>query len=48
MAANNRQVVSNMVVATAVPYAPANRSELPNATAITTVATIIIQLTAGT
>src|SRR6202022_2517370 len=48
MAAYSRHVVNNMVVATAVPYAPASLSELPNATAMATVATIIIQLTTGT
>ncbi len=36
-----------MVVATAVPYAPASRSELPNAMVVATVATISSQLTTG-
>ena len=37
-----------MVVETAVPYAPARRSELPKAAATPSVPSIIIQLTNGT
>ena len=48
MATYNRHVVNNIVVATAVPYAPARRSELPNAIVMPTVPAIMSQLTMGT
>ncbi len=48
MAANSRQLVNSMVVETAVPYAPASRSELRKAIVIDTVPIIISQLTTGT
>ena len=47
MARNKRKVVSSMVVDTAVPYAPASRSELPNAMVVAMVAAISSQLTTG-